>query len=99
MVPKDRIELSADPYQGPVLPLNYIGIWCSGRESNPYLLRRREKFYPIKLPEQKEAYASSQTVPTFSANLSHKDSFAFPLTITLSSLPSITKSLSVSIFS
>ena len=25
MVPKDRIELSADPYQGPVLPLNYIG--------------------------------------------------------------------------
>ena len=28
MVPKDRIELSADPYQGPVLPLNYIGMWC-----------------------------------------------------------------------
>ena len=26
MVPKDRIELSADPYQGPVLPLNYIGM-------------------------------------------------------------------------
>ena len=26
MVPKDRIELSADPYQGSVLPLNYIGI-------------------------------------------------------------------------
>ena len=25
MVPKDRIELSADPYQGSVLPLNYIG--------------------------------------------------------------------------
>ena len=26
MVPKVRIELTADPYQGPVLPLNYIGI-------------------------------------------------------------------------
>ena len=25
MVPKVRIELTADPYQGPVLPLNYIG--------------------------------------------------------------------------
>lgn len=25
MVPIDRIELSSDPYQGPVLPLNYIG--------------------------------------------------------------------------
>ena len=27
MVPKDRIELSADPYQGSVLPLNYIGMY------------------------------------------------------------------------
>ena len=26
MVPKVRIELTADPYQGPVLPLNYIGL-------------------------------------------------------------------------
>ena len=26
MVPIARIELAADPYQGPVLPLNYIGI-------------------------------------------------------------------------
>ena len=26
MVPKVRIELTADPYQGSVLPLNYIGI-------------------------------------------------------------------------
>ena len=26
LVPKVRIELTADPYQGPVLPLNYIGI-------------------------------------------------------------------------
>ena len=26
MVPKVRIELTSDPYQGPVLPLNYIGI-------------------------------------------------------------------------
>lgn len=61
MVPKDRIELSADPYQGSVLPLNYIGMyyilsylffyfnikWCSRRESNPYHLRRRERFYPL----------------------------------------------------
>ena len=27
MVPKVRIELTADPYQGSVLPLNYIGIY------------------------------------------------------------------------
>lgn len=27
MVPKDRIELSADAYHASVLPLNYIGIF------------------------------------------------------------------------
>ena len=27
MVPIERIELSSDPYQGSVLPLNYIGIF------------------------------------------------------------------------
>ena len=26
MVPEVRIELTADPYQGSVLPLNYIGV-------------------------------------------------------------------------
>lgn len=31
LVPKDRIELSADPYQGPVLPLNYIGVVSTSR--------------------------------------------------------------------
>ena len=99
-MPKDRIELSADPYQGPVFPLNYIGIyWCLGRDSNPYHLRRREIFYPIKLPKQKKSYVSTQVVPNLLANSSHKASFAFPLTIILSSSPSILKSSSVSILS
>ena len=53
MVPKERIELSADPYQGPVLPLNYIGmVFKIGVE--PISLSSEESILSIKLFEQKE---------------------------------------------
>ena len=40
MVPKARIELASDPYQGPVLPLNYIGMVPIERiELSTYSLR------------------------------------------------------------
>ena len=40
MAPNARIELASDPYQGPVLPLNYIGmVPIKGFEPSTYSLR------------------------------------------------------------
>lgn len=54
MVPKDRIELSSDPYQGPVLPLNYIGKISGVHDWNRTndLQLRRLLLYPAELRGQ-----------------------------------------------
>ena len=64
MVPIERIELSAGPYQGPVLPLNYIGKWCRLKDLNlrpthyecvalPAELNRHQEHYNIKQRKKK----------------------------------------------
>lgn len=56
MVPRDRIELSSDPYQGPVLPLNYIGKISGVHDWNRTndLQLRRLLLYPTELRGQKD---------------------------------------------
>ena len=114
MVPKDRIELSADPYQGSVLPLNYIGVFLSfsfyhnliyisikmvfetGVE--PISSPSEGEILSIELLEHLEDSSYSQVVPNCSAKSNQSSNFTLPSLITLSSSPSISKSLSVSIF-
>lgn len=103
MVPKDRIELSADPYQGSVLPLNYIGkakkiILVLEIGIEPISLSSEESILSIKLFKQKRK-SYSHFAPYFLKKETRVSFFTFPSSsYILPSSPSISSIFLVSTF-